>query len=94
MVVGLASHYTDFVRGLLHFFGSQLHHLTPHEILHIANFITFCECYLRTAPHFELFRHFFCIRYLMNGEAIRDLSGVSMQLQPTSKFFPMTFPNP
>lgn len=70
----------SFVRGLLFFFGCQLHNLTPNGILHIANFITFYESYIGTAPHFKLFRYFFCIRVQMNGEAIRNLGGVSLQL--------------
>ena len=89
---GLGFPLHPFMRGLLFFFGCQLHHLTPTGILHIANFITFCECYLGTAPHLELFRHFFCIRTQMNGEAIRDLGGVSLQLRPLSKFFPVDLP--
>lgn len=39
-----------FVRGLLSFYGCQLHHLTPNAIQHIVNFITFCECFLQTPP--------------------------------------------
>lgn len=42
-------------RGLLRFFRCQLHHIPPNEVLHITNFITFCECFLRIAPHFKLF---------------------------------------
>lgn len=74
------------MRGLLFFFGCQLHHLSPTGILHIANFINFCEFYL-TAPQFELFCHFFIIRVQMNGEA-----SVSLQLRLTSKFFHVSFP--
>lgn len=49
----------------------------------------FCECYVGMASHFDLFRHFFCIRPQMNGEAICDVKGVSLQLRPHSKFFPL-----
>lgn len=48
-----------FASGLLIFYGCQLHHLTPNTILHILKFITHCECFLRMAPNFELFRYFF-----------------------------------
>lgn len=89
---GLGFPLHPFVRGLLLFFGSQLHHLSPIEILHIANFITICECYLGTPPHFELFRHLFCIRVQMNGKDFRDLAGVSLQLRPLSNFFLVAFP--
>ena len=43
------------VRGLLFFFSIHLHHLNPACILHITNFITFWECFLGAAPHFDLF---------------------------------------
>ena len=36
----------DFVRGLLFAYGVQIHDLTPNGILHIACFITLCECFL------------------------------------------------
>lgn len=66
------------MRGLLFFFGCQLHHLTPNGVLHIANFIMFCECFLGTAPHFELFYYFFRMRVQMNGEDVCDLRGASL----------------
>jgi hypothetical protein len=40
-----------FLRGLLFVYGVQLHHLTPNSILHIACFITLCECFLGIDPH-------------------------------------------
>jgi hypothetical protein len=42
------------VRGLLHFYGIQMHHLTPNGVLHIACFITLCEGFLGTRPHWGL----------------------------------------
>lgn len=89
---GLGFPLHRFVRGLLFTFGCQLHHLTPNGILHIANFMIFCECFLGTTPHFELFRYFFRVRVLMNDEAVCDLGGASLQLWPTTKFFPVKFP--
>lgn len=47
---GLGFPLHPFVWGLLFFFGCRLHHLSPTGILHLANFITFCECYLGTPP--------------------------------------------
>jgi hypothetical protein len=35
-----------FLRGLLFAYGIQLHDLNPNMILHIACFITLCECFL------------------------------------------------
>ena len=36
----------DFLRGLLFFWGIQLHHLTPTFILHISIFVHLCEAFL------------------------------------------------
>lgn len=42
------------------------------SILHIANFITFCEGFLGT-PHFNLFRRYFCVKAQMSGGIVCDL---------------------
>lgn len=66
------------MHGLLFFFGYQLHHLTPNKILHNVNFIMFCECFLGTATHFELFHYFFRVQVQMNEEALCNLGGASL----------------
>jgi hypothetical protein len=43
-----------FLRGLLFAYGIQLHDLNPNTILHIAYFITLCECFLGIEPHWAL----------------------------------------
>ena len=40
---GFAIPASDFFRGLLHYWGVQVHHLTPNSILHIAIFVHLCE---------------------------------------------------
>lgn len=50
--LGLPVH--DFLRGLLHHYGAQLHHLTPNGILHISCFVTLCEAFLGIYPHWGL----------------------------------------
>ena len=77
---GLGFPLHPFMRGLLFFYGCQLHHLIPTGILHLADFIMFCECYLGTAPHLDLFRHLFCHRPQTSGNTVRDLGGASIQL--------------
>ena len=37
-------------------------HLGLNSILHVSIFIHFCEDYLGILPHFDLFRHFFCLK--------------------------------
>jgi hypothetical protein len=48
---GLALPYCSFFRGLLYFYGLELHHLNPNSIYDIANFIHFCEAFLGIEPH-------------------------------------------
>jgi hypothetical protein len=51
--------FSDFLRGLLQFYGIELVHLALNSITIIATFIHLCEAYLDIAPHFHLWRHFF-----------------------------------
>ena len=48
-----------FLRGLLEFYGIQLHNLTPGSILHISGFVALCEIFLGCEPHFDLWRKYF-----------------------------------
>ena len=56
---GLAIPACEFLRGLLFFWGIQVHHLTPDSILHIAIFVQLCEAFLGIHPHFNLFKSLF-----------------------------------
>jgi hypothetical protein len=44
----------QFLCSLLPFYGLELHHLTPSRILHMVVFMTLCEAYMVTEPHFNL----------------------------------------
>jgi hypothetical protein len=59
---GLSLPPHPFLRGLLFAYGIQLHDLNPNTILHIACFITLCECFLGIEPHWALWRRIFVIR--------------------------------
>ena len=50
--VGFLIH--PFLRGLLEYYGIQLHNLTPGSILHIAGFVAVCELFLGYEAHFHL----------------------------------------
>jgi hypothetical protein len=58
---GLALPTCSFFRGLLYFYGLELHHLNLNSICHIAIFIHFCEAFLGIEPHWDLFRYLFRI---------------------------------
>ena len=46
LIRGLGFPIHPFLRGLLEFYGLQLHNFTPASILHIAGFVALCELFL------------------------------------------------
>ncbi|KAK1694706.1 hypothetical protein QYE76_011403 [Lolium multiflorum] len=66
LIRGLSTPIHEFLRGLLFVYGIQLHQLTPNSILHISIFITLCECFLGTHPHWGLWK---CIFYLRRNNS-------------------------
>jgi hypothetical protein len=53
---------SDFFRGLLYFYGLQLHHLNLNSINHVANFVHLYEAFLGIEPHFAIFRYLFRVK--------------------------------
>lgn len=51
-----------FVQKILDYYEISLCNLGPKSVLHLSIFIHFCEPYLWIKPHFNLFRHLFCLR--------------------------------
>ena len=58
---GLGFPIHPFLRGLLEFYGLQLHNLTPASILHIAGYVALCELFLGCEAHFALWKKLFCL---------------------------------
>mgnify|MGYP002413848545 CR=1 FL=1 len=58
---GLGFPIHPFLRGLLEYYGIQLHNLTPGSILHISGFVALCELFLGCEAHFGLWKKFFCL---------------------------------
>ena len=58
---GLGFPIHPFLRGLLEFYGLQLHNLTPASILHITGFMALCELFLGVEAHFALWKRLFCL---------------------------------
>ena len=75
---GILAH--PFLRKLLHYYGISLCHLNPNSILHISLFINLCEAFIRIAPHFILFRHFFCLKTFSRSGSPKVVGGVYLQL--------------
>jgi hypothetical protein len=65
----------------LHYWGIQLHHLTPNSILHLAIFSHLCEAFLGVEPHFNLFRHLFYVRSQPRLNKIAEVGGAEVLLR-------------
>ena len=76
--LGYPAHW--FLRGLLNNWGLELQHLNPMGVLHIADFVTVCEAFLRMEPHVDFFRRLFSSRALTVGDSaeIAPMGGFSL----------------
>jgi hypothetical protein len=79
---GLAIPVCDFLRGLLFFWGIQLHHLTPTSILHISIFVHLCEAFLGICLHFDLFKSPFFLNPYPNFRNVAAVGGANLELRP------------
>jgi hypothetical protein len=80
---GLSFPPHPFLRGLLFAYGIQLHTLNPNTILHIACFVTLCECFLGIEPHWALWRRIFVIRRPLHYQT----GGFSCQVHQDVDYF-------
>jgi hypothetical protein len=72
----------QFLRSLLQYYGSELHHLTPLGILHITALVTLCKAYIGIKPHFDMWNHFFHVRPLQgSGIEVVDFGGVDIYVK-------------
>src|SRR3990170_2413361 len=75
---GLGFPIHPFLRGLLEFYGIQLHNLTPGSILHISGFVALCEIFLSCEPHFDLWRKYFCLVHRLREGSIFEVGGAKV----------------
>ena len=61
LIIGVGFPMHPFLRGLLEYYGLQLHNFTPASILHIAGFVALCELFLGYEAHFDLWSKLFCL---------------------------------
>jgi hypothetical protein len=78
---GLALPTCSFFRGLLYFYGLELHHLNPNSICHIAIFIHFCEAFLGIEPHWDLFCYLFRVKPQPTSKNPSIVGGAGIQLR-------------
>jgi hypothetical protein len=83
MLRGLSLPPHPFLCGLLFAYGIQLHDLNPNMILHIACFITLCECFLGIRPHWALWHRIFAIWHPLRYQT----GGFSCQVRPDVPYF-------
>ena len=79
-LVVFVDYFHPFLRGLIEYYEIGLCNLGPNSILHVSVFIHFCEAYLGILPHFDLFRHFFCLKS-QGGSGSRIVCSTYLQLQ-------------
>lgn len=84
---GLSLPLHPFLRGLLFFYGLQLHNLNPNGILHISCFITFRDCFLGISPYFAMWKSLFLVKPQPTQERPSVCGGTWIQLQPKLKYF-------
>jgi hypothetical protein len=71
----------SFFRGLLYFYGLELHHLNPNSICHIAIYIHFCEAFLGIKPHWDLFRFLFRVKPQHTSKNLSIVGGAGIQFR-------------
>jgi hypothetical protein len=59
---GLSLPASDFVKGLLGYYGIEYLNLNPNGIFHPSVFVHFCEAFLGIKPHWIMFRKFFRVK--------------------------------
>jgi hypothetical protein len=69
-----------FFRGLLYYYGLELHHLNPNSICHISIFIHFCETFLGIELHWDLFRFLFRVKTQPTSKNPSVAGGAGIQL--------------
>ncbi|KAK1691841.1 hypothetical protein QYE76_008538 [Lolium multiflorum] len=93
LIRGLSTPIHDFLRGLLFVYGVQLHQLTPNSILHIAIFITLCECFLGVPPNWALWKRIFYLRRNGSHNFTYNIGGVVICVRPDVEYFDVKFPD-
>ncbi|KAK1626497.1 hypothetical protein QYE76_000812 [Lolium multiflorum] len=93
LIRGLSTPIHDFLRGLLFVYGIQLHQLTPNSILHVAIFITLCECFLGVPPNWALWKRIFCLRRNGSHNATYNIGGVVICVRSDIEYFDVKFPD-
>jgi hypothetical protein len=93
LIRGISTPIHNFLCGLLFIYGIQLHQLTPKSILHIAIFVTLCECFLGTHPNWGLWKRIFYLRRNSSRNIAYIVGGVVICIRPDADYFDVKFPD-
>jgi hypothetical protein len=90
---GLALPSCSFFRGLLYYYGLELHHLNPSSICHISIFVHFCEAFLGIEPHWDLFRFLFRVKPqpTLKNLSVAGGTGILLRQQAGDKYLSYKF---
>ena len=76
---------SSFMRGFLHYYGLELHHLNPNGILRVAIFATACEAFLGIHPHFALWKRLFLLKKLRGNQIVGSV-GIQLRTEARAEF--------
>ncbi|KAK1616813.1 hypothetical protein QYE76_022330 [Lolium multiflorum] len=93
LIRGLSVPIHEFLRGLLFVYGIQLHQLSPNSILHISIFVTLCECFLGSHPHWGLWKRIFYLRRNNSRSVVYNVGGVCIFVRSDVDYFDVKFPD-
>ena len=93
-VRGLGFPLHTFVRGIMYYYGIDLHDLSPNSFLNISTFIVVCEAFLRILPHFGLWLKIFNVKPKVVGGEHAECGGSMVSKIPNFTWPTGTFNEP
>jgi hypothetical protein len=78
---GLSLLASDFLKGLLGYYGIEYLNLNPNGIFHTSVFVHFCEAFMGINPHWILFRKFVRVKAQPSANNPRVVGGAGIQMR-------------
>jgi hypothetical protein len=89
---GLSMLPSRFFSNLLKFYGIQLHHIAPNNLVSVAGYAALCEGNLGIQPRVDLFQLFFSVRPNYENDGFLETCGTICFLPRRSKEYPFINP--
>jgi hypothetical protein len=77
---------------LLQFYGLQLHHIAPNNLVSVVGYMAWCEGYLGILPTVDLFQLFFCVWPNFEDDVFPWTCGTICFVSRRSKYYPFITP--